>query len=94
MGLRISRTGVLATLGILVAAGGAILWSRFGPARATAKPQTSNPAAVTSEGSIPTSSEASDYGKRVVAYIFDSIPITRRDLGEYLIRVTAQIIST
>jgi hypothetical protein len=29
--------------------------------------------------------EPSDYSKRVVAYIFGDIPITREDLGEYLI---------
>jgi len=33
----------------------------------------------------------SDYGRRVVAYIYNNIPITREDLGEYLIaRVGAE----
>ncbi len=33
----------------------------------------------------PASSSNSDYGRRVVAYIYNNIPITREELGEYLI---------
>lgn len=33
----------------------------------------------------PAAGEPSDYSKRVVAYIYGSIPITREELGEYLI---------
>ena len=32
-----------------------------------------------------TPASSSDYGRRVVAYIYNNIPITREDLGEYLI---------
>src|SRR5262245_35483491 len=33
----------------------------------------------------PTTAQPGDYGQRVVAYIYGSVPITRQDLGEYLI---------
>jgi hypothetical protein len=33
----------------------------------------------------PPAAPPSDYSQRVVAYIFNSVPITREDLGEYLI---------
>ena len=49
---------------------------------AAAKP----PAAATSEEPPPpASAEASDYSRRVVAYTHKNLPITREDLGEYLI---------
>jgi hypothetical protein len=40
---------------------------------------------VQAQTSIPSPADASDYSKRVVAYIYDNTPITRRDLGEYLL---------
>lgn len=37
------------------------------------------------ESPQPVPAPPTDYSKRVVAYIFDTIPITREELGEYLI---------
>jgi hypothetical protein len=48
------------------------------------------PVAVTVRSQAPATAPAelpvSDYNQRVVAYIFGSIPITREDFGEYLIK--------
>jgi parvulin-like peptidyl-prolyl isomerase len=77
--------GVVTSLGILGVTCGVVAWYRCAAPRATAVPHESSPTAVQSAPSIPSAAEASDYGKRVVAYIYDNAPITRRDLGEYLI---------
>jgi hypothetical protein len=65
------------TLGLL----GALLvgiWIGRGPQSAVAAPPAASPAQT---AAIP----QSDWDKRVVAYIYESIPITREELGEYLI---------
>jgi parvulin-like peptidyl-prolyl isomerase len=80
-----SRKGIVASLGILGVTCGGLAWYRCGAPRATAMPRGSAPDVVQTETSIPSPEDASDYGKRVVAYIYDNTPITRRELGEYLI---------
>ncbi len=59
-------------------------WMREGlQSKATAAPpQTPAQAEPVAPRAAPTSSE---YSNRVVAYIYDTIPITREELGEYLI---------
>lgn len=52
----------------------------------TAAKQTASPASLPKSlqtTSLP--SNGSDYSSRVVAYVYDNIPITREELGEYLI---------
>jgi parvulin-like peptidyl-prolyl isomerase len=57
----------------------AFCWGRYGTmSRAGAQ------APVANNGSV-VGIHQGDYGRRVVAYLYDSIPITREDLGEYLI---------
>jgi hypothetical protein len=57
----------------------AFYWGRIETApRATAEP----PRAVADEAEV---SSTSDYSQRAVAYIYGSIPISREELGEYLI---------
>jgi len=48
-----------------------------GPGQAAPQPNPRNPPAA--------AANSSDYSHRVVAYIYDTIPITREELGEYLI---------
>jgi PPIC-type PPIASE domain len=69
---------------VIVAIG--LIWFRVGPGT-EALAQSANP-----QGPPPASAPAgapsassSDYSQRVVAYLYDSIPITREELGEYLI---------
>src|SRR5262249_5259570 len=68
------------TLGLFAAAGvGFLIGRAWTPAHLQAAP----PAAQTpppQKAATP-----SDYSQRVVAYIFGNVPITREDLGEYLI---------
>jgi parvulin-like peptidyl-prolyl isomerase len=71
------------TAGAACLVAGAVFWMRSGSARATARPGADADGGVAA--TIPSPEDASDYSHRVVAYIYDSIPITRRDLGEYLI---------
>src|SRR3954451_6875670 len=85
MSLRIGRKGVVASLGILGVTCGAVAWYRCGAPRAAATAQDSSPPVVQTQTSIPSPEDASDYARRVVAYIYDNTPITRRELGEYLI---------
>jgi len=55
---------------------------QWGLSRAQATPPTGDPFTAP----LPiTPVSNSDYGRRVVAYIYNNIPITREDLGEYLI---------
>jgi hypothetical protein len=58
----------------------AFFWGRHGATHAVAQgPQGPR------GGSFPGSRADSDYGQRVVAFIYKNVPITREDLGEYLI---------
>jgi hypothetical protein len=71
--------------GFLGVAALAIFWGRnMSLSQAAGKPPT-QPSHAQSE-IVPSPPEVpSDYSKRVVAYIYDTIPITREELGEYLI---------
>lgn len=73
------RYGCLACLGV---AGAALFWlCRVGPAtRATA--QT---ASIPSAPHAAPADSGSDYGSRVVAFVHQNQPITRQELGDYLI---------
>jgi hypothetical protein len=63
----------------------AICWGRSSfLAKASADPPKTPPAqAAETPPAVP--SQSPDYSKRVVAYIYNTIPITREELGEYLI---------
>lgn len=76
-------------LGLLGLVSGVFVWGRS-DVRAQGKGKMPAPAAKPGENTVAaatpsTSALPSDYSKRVVAYIYGSIPITREDLGEYLI---------
>jgi len=77
MRIRTLGRGTTVTAFGLLAAVMAGFWLGRGPHAAIAAPPAKT----------PTAPEAppSDYSQRVVAYIYNSIPITREDLGEYLI---------
>ena len=76
MTIRTHGRGTAATaFGLVGAAAAGFLLSRS-PLTAVAAPPPPAPAAQRAP---------SDYGQRVVAYIYGTIPITREDLGEYLI---------
>ncbi len=76
------RNRVLVASAMLVIAILAFCWGRRG-----ALPEaTANPPDVAMIQDRPTASNlGSDYSKRVIAYIYNNIPITREELGEYLI---------
>ncbi|HEY1375993.1 MAG TPA: peptidylprolyl isomerase [Gemmataceae bacterium] len=80
----IGRGTVLTALGLAAAAAAGFWLGRGGPqSAATAAPPP--PPAQTPAGDPHAGTPPSDYSQRVVAYIYGSIPITREDLGEYLI---------
>jgi hypothetical protein len=86
MSIRISRHQAALGVGFLGLAALAVVWShQEALSRATATP----PPQVAANGETPpppTPPEpSSDYSRRVVAYIYDTLPITREELGEYLI---------
>ncbi len=67
-------------------AGTGYWWGRYGTAtRATAQTPLENAAQVQQSAPPATAGVPSDYSRRVVAYIYGTIPITREELGEYLI---------
>ena len=68
---------VLLMLGATVAA---FYWGRLGANRVAAQQVQPRPGAA-----MPLNGTSSDYSNRVVAYIYDNIPIMREELGEYLI---------
>ena len=74
----LGRSWVVAAIGLL---GAAVFgfWLGRGPQAAIAAPPPANPPAAAAPAA------PSEYSQRVVAYIYGSIPITREDLGEYLI---------
>lgn len=86
MGIRFGRSRIVISAGVFGLAAVGFLWSRSGSLpRATAAPppappQQAQPAPVTTAHH-----ETSDYSKRVVAYVYDTVPLTREELGEYLI---------
>lgn len=88
MRVRMRRSRLLLGLGFLVFAALVVLWGRNGSlSRATASPPLPPQAAAQPESPpLPgVAAPSSEYAHRVVAYIYDTIPITREELGEYLI---------
>jgi len=82
-GWRKLALGIVAVAG--VAAGAFCLGRGSSMPQAEAKQPAPPPVAVT-DVPPPTAPEASsDYARRAVAYIYGTIPITREELGEYLI---------
>jgi hypothetical protein len=80
MTIRTHGRGIAVTVLGLMAGVGTGIWIGRGPqSAAVAAPPTASPPA--QSPALP----PSDWDKRVVAYIYGSIPITREDLGEYLI---------
>jgi hypothetical protein len=79
MSIRGNRARLFIGAGVLGFAIALTLWGRHGSvSTANATQPPANP------GQVP-GKDSSDYSKRVVAYIYDSIPITREEFGEYLI---------
>jgi hypothetical protein len=79
MGIRGQRTRILIGAGVIGFSVALTLWGRQGSvptANATQPPSQQAQAPI---------KESSDYSKKVVAYIYESIPITREEFGEYLI---------
>jgi hypothetical protein len=74
------RFSAVSAIGLLGAAVVGFLIGR-GPQSALAAPPAQPPKPPANAAPVP----PSDWDKRVVAYIYDSIPVTREDLGEYLI---------
>src|SRR5262249_9528430 len=73
------KVGLAAVL--LAAIGAAFFLGRQG---ALSDCQAQSPASSIPEPNLSPVS-ATDYGQRVVAYIYGNVPITREELGEYLI---------
>jgi hypothetical protein len=75
---RLMLLGVVAGVGV-----GAFCWGRHG-ALPEADAQGPTVPQINSVAATPGMSTA-DYARRVVAYIYDKMPVTREELGEYLI---------
>src|SRR5438105_849790 len=71
-------TMVLVLVGATVAA---FYWGRLGAGSRVDAQQVQPRAAAVGQTIQP----QTDYGRRVVAYIYDNVPITREELGEFLI---------
>ncbi len=74
------RKGMMALM-MIGATVAAFYWGRLGGTSKVDAQQVAN--RLSAVGQTPTA--PSDYSRRVVAYIFENTPITREDLGEYLI---------
>jgi hypothetical protein len=86
MRARMSRSRLLLGVGFLGLAALTISWGRHGSlSRATANPPVPPQTGAQQDSPSPAGGPPSDYSHRVVAYIYDTTPITREDLGEYLI---------
>jgi hypothetical protein len=88
MRVRMSRSRLLIGLTFIGLATLSIVWGRNGSlSMATANPPAPAQTATQPDGPTPLAPTApsSDYSHRVVAYIYDTVPITREELGEYLI---------
>lgn len=72
-------------LALAGATAGAFYWGRSGAPQAVAQlPKPGELPKSVVQSAVPQAPK-SDYERRVVAYIYDNVPITREDLGEYLI---------
>jgi hypothetical protein len=87
MRVRMSRNRLLLGVGFFGLATVTIFWGRNGSLlEATANPPVPRQAARQPDPVLPPAAAPStDYSHRVVGYIYDTIPITREELGEYLI---------
>ena len=77
------RRWLMAT-GTTAAVAAALVYWQISPLK-PASAQAAPPAPTNSAPSQDAPAYASDYSKRVVAYVHDSVPVTREQLGEYLI---------
>jgi len=87
VGWAVKRSWRKLALGVGIAgmAGLAFCWGRLGAQTMAAAPaEAPKPGDMTPEAPLAPES-GSDYSRRVVAYIHKNIPITREDLGEFLI---------
>jgi hypothetical protein len=88
MRARKSQNRLLLGMAVLGLAAMTVVWGRNGSlSKATANPPVTPQAAPQQEApSVPAAAgPSSDYSHRVVAYIYGTTPITREELGEYLI---------
>lgn len=69
---------LMPVFGMLLVGVLAYFWGRVTPARGQVRDSVQNTA-------LNNSNSGNGYGGRVVAYIYDNIPITREELGEFLI---------
>jgi len=86
MRVQTSRLRLSLGVGILVVGATIVFWSQGGSiSRATANPPppAQAPEAAPVKQQLP--APPSDYSQRAVAYICNGIPVTREQLGEYLI---------
>jgi hypothetical protein len=86
--MRIRIGGRRNTASVIGLAGAAVVgfWlGRGGPESAALAGPPGPPQAQAPQAPAAPGAAASDYGQRVVAYIHGTMPITREDLGEYLI---------
>src|SRR5438128_2429968 len=86
MRMRVSRPRMALGIGFVGLTALAVLWGQQNSlSRARATPPQQKITAETTPAPTPTPPTSSDYSRRVVAYVYDTIPITREELGEYLI---------
>lgn len=79
---RLLMLGILAGVGV-----GAFCWGHYGAVPVIDAQTVNVPTTPVRENSVPATPGArtEDYSRRVVAYVYDNIPIMREELGEYLI---------
>src|SRR4051794_3621887 len=71
--------------GLAGAVAGGVCWWQCSPFRAAARAAQPAPGAPAAVAPPPAPLPPSDYSSRVVAYLHESVPVTREMLGEYLI---------
>jgi hypothetical protein len=84
MRVQLSRSRWLLIVGFLGLAALAVLWGRGRSISQATAQSPAQPFAVNNQASL-TQPSSVDNSKRVVAYIYNTIPLTRSDFGEYLI---------
>ena len=77
------RKGMMALV-MVGATMAAFYWGRLGGAARVDAQQVQPQIALPGQGAQPQAAQG-DYARRVVAYIYDNVPITREELGEFLI---------
>jgi hypothetical protein len=76
---RLLMLGVVAGVAV-----GAFCWGHYGAVPPAEGQQLSAPVTPTTVSATP-GGRTDDYSRRVVAYVYDGIPVMREELGEYLI---------